>query len=461
MSVSGRANRIPGFTGGVIERGDAEYDAARAVWNAMHDRRPELIACCASAEDVAAAVRYGREAGLAIAVRCGGHSLPGFGVCDDGIVIDLRGLNQVSIDSASGHATVGGGSLLREMDEALQTHGLVVPAGVVSHTGIGGLALGGGVGWLQRRFGLTIDSLIAAQVVTADGRILRASDDQHPDLFWALRGGSGNFGVVTEFEFATHRSGDPLALAMFHPIAEARRALDIGRDVMAADPPDELQWATTFMKAAPPARWLPRPFVGQRGAISMALWVGDHGDGRRELEALERRLAPPASTLQVLPFLQLQSMQDELLKPGNYAYSKSGFLDELSDAAIDAAVEHAGRMGSDLSTVNILAQGGAIARVEPLTTAFAHRDASWLIEIPGVWREPEEGPGEMAWVRAAHAALAPYMSDAVYVNFMDADQTSPDEHAYGDRLRRLREIKAMYDPENVFRLNQNIKPLAA
>ena len=263
--MTGTTVAIPGFAGQLIGPDHDEYDELRAVWNAMHDRRPALIARCATAGDVAAAIGYARAEGLVIAVRGGGHSLPGFSTCDGGLVIDLRPMNQVSVDPVTRRATVGGGALLRDLDQATQRHGLVVPAGVISHTGVAGLTLGGGVGLLMRRFGLTIDSLRAAEVVTADGRILRAAADQHPDLFWAIRGGGGNFGVVTEFEFALHELSQLTVLRMYHEMAGAHRVLGRAQQVIAGGAPDELLW-TSFARKAAPLPWMPASMVGRPGS---------------------------------------------------------------------------------------------------------------------------------------------------------------------------------------------------
>ena len=283
VAASGGTGTIPKFAGDVVRPGDAGYDRARAIWNTMHDRRPALIARCTSPHDVAAAIRYGRDHALPIAVRGGGHSLPGHSVCEGGIVVDLRTMNAVSVDPVRRRARVGGGALLSEVDRATQEHGLVVPAGTVSHTGIGGLALGGGVGRLMRRFGLTIDSLISAEVVTADSDILRARATEHPDLFWAIRGGGGNFGVVTEFELALHELSELLVLAMFHRLSDARHVLERARTTMTANPPDALYW-TSFLRKAPPLPWVPLELVGEPAIVSLIEWSGERREGQRLLQ---------------------------------------------------------------------------------------------------------------------------------------------------------------------------------
>jgi FAD/FMN-containing dehydrogenase len=452
------SSTIPGFTGSVIRPDESGYDAARAIWNAMHDRRPALIARPQSPQDVAAAIRYARAEGLLIAVRGGGHSMPGHSSCDDGIVIDLRALSQIRVDPHARRATVGGGALLGDVDRATQEHGLVLPAGVVSHTGAGGLTLGGGVGRLMRRYGLTIDSLLSAEIVTAGGQILRASADQHPDLFWALRGGGGNYGVVTEFEFALHELSELLVLATFHPLDEARVVIERGRDEM-ADPSarDELLW-TSFLRRATDVPWMPPQFVGRPGIMSLVEWSGDPADGRPLLDKIRDELQPAASDLSVVPFLFMQTITDDLFAHGLRTYIKAGFADDLADGLIDALLDRAASLKSPISQVELLALGGAIATIDQNATAFPFRQARWLVNIPATWRDPADDEREIAWARGTYAAVKPYLSEGNYVNFMGDDADDTAAGAYGRTIERLQRVKALYDPDNVFRLNQNIKP---
>jgi FAD/FMN-containing dehydrogenase/SAM-dependent methyltransferase len=452
---------IPGFSGTLIRPHDAGYDAARGIWNAMHDRRPELIARPRSASDVAAAIRHARAEGLVIAVRGGGHSMPGHSVCDDGMVIDLRALSHVTVDPRRKRATVGGGALLGDVDRATQVHGLVLPAGVVSHTGAGGLTLGGGVGRLMRRFGLTIDSLETAQVVTADGQILRASTDEHPDLFWALRGGGGNFGVVTEFEFALHQLSELVILATFHPLEQASQVIERGRSEM-SDPAarDELLW-TSFLRRASDVPWIPPELVGRHGIMSLVEWSGDPEEGRAILEKIRDDLQPPASDLSVVPFLFMQTITDDLFAPGLRTYIKAGFADDLPDGLIDVLLDRAARLRSPISQVELLALGGAIARVGQHATAFPFRQARWLINIPATWRDAADDAREVAWARATYTAVKPFLTGGTYVNFMGDDEDEGPAAAYGHTMARLQQVKAAYDPDNVFRLNQNIPPVTA
>ena len=455
------ATTIPDFSGTVIRPDQVGYDAARAIWNAMHDRRPALIAQPRSATDVAAAIRYSRAEGLLIAVRGGGHSMPGHSVCDDGLVIDLRQLSDVRVDPQTKRATVGGGALLGEVDRATQEHGLVLPAGVVSHTGAAGLTLGGGVGRLMRRFGLTIDSLLAAQVVTADGQILRASPGEHPSLFWALRGGGGNFGVVTEFEFTLHELSELTILATFHPLADARQVIERGRREM-ADPGarDELLW-TSFLRRASDVPWMPRALVGRHGIMSLVEWSGDPEEGQTILDKIRDELNPAASDLSVVPFLFMQTITDDLFAHGLRTYIKAGFADDLPDGLIDALLDRAAALTSPISQVELLALGGAIARVDPQATAFPFRQARWLINIPATWRDVADDEREIAWARATHAAVRPFLTEGTYVNFMGDDEEAGVAGAYGRTIERLQQVKALYDPGNVFRLNQNITPVTS
>jgi FAD/FMN-containing dehydrogenase len=452
---------IPGFGGTLLRPDENGYDAARAVWNAMHDRRPALIARPRTPQEVAAAIAYARAEHLLLAVRAGGHSMPGHSTCDDGLVIDLRALNHVTVDPHARKAIVGGGALLGDLDRATQQHGLVVPAGVVSHTGVAGLTLGGGVGRLMRRFGLTIDSLLSAEVVTADGRILRTSQDRHPDLFWALRGGGGNFGVVTEFEFALHELSELLILATFHPLDQARKVIERGRQEM-ADPkaPDELLW-TSFLRRANDVPWIPAGLVGRHGIMSLVEWSGDPGEGRARLTRIRGDLAPAASDLSVVPFLFMQTVTDDLFAHGLRTYIKAGFAHDLPDALTDVLLDRAAELESPISQVELLALGGAIAAVAPDATAFPFRNARWLINIPATWRDPADDNREIAWARATYAAIRPHLSEGSYVNFMGDDEDDTAAAAYGRTIERLGQVKAAYDPENTFRLNQNITPAAS
>jgi FAD/FMN-containing dehydrogenase len=453
---------IDGFDGEAVWPGDPRYDAGRQVWNAMHDKRPAVVLHPRSALDVAAAIAYARRHDLPLAVRGGGHGVPGYGVCDDGVVIDLRALNTVTVDPHARIARVGGGALLGEVDRATQTHGLVVPAGVVSHTGVGGLALGGGVGRMMRRHGLTIDNLLEAEVVTADGRILRAAADEHPDLFWGLRGGGGNFGVVTEFTFRAHPLRKLLVLAMFHPLSQGRALLSAAQEVM-AQAPDALMW-NAFVRMAYPQPWLPADRVDELGVVSFVEWSGHPAEGQERLAAIRDEVAPVAAAVQAVPWLALQTAADELYSHGKRSYFKAGFFDTLTGPAIDVLIEQGTEITSPFTQLEIISMGGAVRRVDPASTAFPNREPGWVINTPATWLDPAEDARHIAWSRATYRRLEPFMAAGSYVNFMDADdpgaERSTVDVTLGATLERLREIKRAYDPDNVFRLNQNIEPSA-
>src|SRR4051794_36889868 len=441
-----------------ISPSDPQYDELRQIWNAMHDKRPALIARCESASDVADAIRHARENDFPIAIRSGGHSLPGHSTCDGGLVIDLRPMNGIRVDPTARRASVEAGALLGDVDRATQEHGLVVPAGVISHTGVAGLTLGGGVGRLMRRFGLTIDSLLAAELVTVDGEVVTASAEENADLFWALRGGGGNFGVVTRFEFALHELSEVVILAMFHHADDARAVLERARQVI-ADPstPDELLW-TSFLRRAHDVPWMPVELVGRHGLMTLVEWSGDAGEGMRVLSELLNDLKPAAGELAVVPFLEIQTAGDEIFGHGKLSYIKATFADDLTDDLLDALLPFGEQIGSQLSQVELLSMGGAISRVAADDTAFPHRDVNWLINIPATWATSADTDVEVDWVRRTYAAIARYATGGAYVNFMDADEVATT--GYGSTMKRLAAVKATYDPQNVLRLNQNIEPVA-
>jgi FAD/FMN-containing dehydrogenase len=310
----------------------------------------------------------------------------------------------------------------------------------------------------MRRFGLTIDSLISAEVVTADGQIIRASATDYTDLFWAIRGGGGNFGVVTEFELALHELSELLVLAMFHRLSEARTVLECARDTMRASPPDELYW-TSFLRKAPPLPWVPPELVAEPGIVSQIEWSGDRREGRMLLRRLRRDLDPAVWSLDVVQYVPLQSLTDEIFAHGQRCYIKAGCVRDLTDSVIDALIEHGSRAGSPASQIEVVAMGGAISRVPLEATAFPHRDAAWLLNIPAIWEAAADDASEIDWVRSAFAALEPHMTGGKYVNFMDEDEDGAVSAAYGSILQRLQTVKRRYDPDNVFRLNQNIVPI--
>src|SRR3954464_13316188 len=392
-----------------ISPSDVEYDELRRIWNAMHDKRPALIARCASADDVADAIRHARENDLPIAVRSGGHSLPGHSTCDGGLVIDLRPMNAITIDATARTASVQAGALLGDVDKATQEHGLVVPAGVISHTGVAGLTLGGGVGRLMRRFGLTMDSLLAAEVVTADGRILRAAEDENPDLFWALRGGGGNFGVVTEFEFGLLEAGPMVQFGLFFWGQEqGREALRLAREVI-ADLPRSMNAIPASALTAPPAPFVPVEHQGTPGYALLLVGFGSEVEHQQVSERIRATLPPLFDVVSPMPYTALQQLLDEANAWGLHGYDKSGYFAELTDEVIDVLVEHAPRKTSPLSVLLFYRLDEAYSEVGEDETAFGGgRTPRYTGFFIGLTPTPEMLPAEREWIRSLWQALRPH-----------------------------------------------------
>ena len=436
------------FRGEIVLPEDSGYDQARRVWNGMVDRRPAMIVRPDGVEDVAAAIRFGREEDLPIAVRCGGHSIPGLSTCDDGIVIDLSRMGGAEVDPAARIARVGGGALLAELDQAAQEHGLVCPVGVVSHTGVAGLTLGGGMGRLMRRFGLTIDNVLAVELVTADGRIVRASEDEHPELFWGLRGAGANFGIATSFEFRLHPLDHPITYgAVTHPLGRARELAALWRD-LADNGPDDL--------------FLSFGTENDNGgaAYVTALHSGSVAQAERDLAELRAFGPPLADTIGPKPYLETQGLNDEPHGWGHRFYMKSAFLPALPDEAVDVCVEHATRApdGTE-SSFSTWAWGRRIADVPEDGTAFTGRGATAWIAAESMWDKPELDDECRTWARDALADLAPFATDGRYVNDVVEVGADVPRTIYGDaKYERLVALKREWDPDNVFRLNQNIQP---
>jgi FAD/FMN-containing dehydrogenase len=450
---------IHGFRGRLISADHADYDIARAVWNGAIDRRPRLIAQCIGTTDVVAAVRFARDRDLEIAIRGGGHNVAGTAVCDDGIVTDLSAMRAVRVDPANRRAWVQGGALWGDVDHETQAHGLATTGGIVSHTGVAGLTLGGGVGWLMRRHGLTVDNLLAVDIVTANGEILRASEDEHPDLFWALRGGGGNFGVVTSFEFRLHPVG-PTVLAgpILWDATEARQVLRFYRDFI-RDAPDDLGTVVRF-GAAPPLPVIPKDLHWRPVVMVGVCYAGPIGDGEQVLRPLRGFHTPLLDLLGPSPYVGFQSALDSTVAHGWNYYWKSTHLPELRDDLIDVIAEHAFSWSSPRSYAAMFHLKGALSRVAEGATAFGHRQASHAITLDAVWRRGEDfGDNDTAWTKRFFAALGRFR-EGVYVNFLGADEAPGRvREAYGDSVYdRLVEVKARYDPDNVFHYNQNIRP---
>lgn len=444
------------LSGSVTTRDDGDYEQARRVYNQMIDARPEAIVRCTSAEDVTAVVAYARETGTELAVRGGAHSVPGFGTADDAVVADLSGMRSVSVNPEARTATAGGGATWGDFNEATQPYGLATTGGIISTTGVGGLTLGGGIGYLARGYGLSCDNLLSAQVVTADGRLVTASEQEHPDLFWALRGGGGNFGVVTEFTFRLHPVGDIFGGPMFFELSDAPAVLGWFRDFI-ADAPREYGGFPAY-QIAPPLPFVPDDRVGEPFVAVVSCWTGSVPDGERVLQRLREVAAPVAEHVGVMPYAALNSAFDALVPPGLQHYWKANFATELTDAAIAAHAEHGPRVPVVNSTVHLYPINGACHDVAPDATAFGHRDASFAPVIAGMWPDPADNEANTAWVRDYYAAIAPHSAPGGYVNFASADDQHKVADNYGANYPRLQEVKRRYDPDNLFHLNQNIAP---
>ena len=430
----------------LIRPGDDEYDSARRVFNGAIDRRPALIARCHDAADVAWAVRHARAAGLPLAVRAGGHSMAGRSVPEDGLVVDVRALQSIEIDAAARTARVGAGLLLGQLDHATQAHGLAVPAGTVSHTGLAGLTLGGGIGWLSPRLGLTIDSLRAVGLVTAEGDVVRASEDEHPDLFWAVRGAGASVGAVTSFEFDLHPVG-PMVVAgpRLYPFA---RAAEVLATVGSLELHEELGLGCAFI-TVPPAPHFPVGLHGTKALAVVPVWSGDHAEARAALAPLDVLGEPLLDAVGPMPYAALQSMLDDTAPHGLHYRTTAAHLGALDGTAAETIASRFAEVPGPRTHVIVTRLGGAVARVPADATAFAHRDATWLAWTIGVW-EPEDDPvAHESWIAGMREAVGPLAAPGVYVNALDGDPNGA-EAAYGPALARLREVKRRWDPDGVF-----------
>lgn len=445
------------FKGDLLRRNDAAFASARNIWNGMVARIPGLIARCADVADVQAAVRAADEAGALTAIRCGGHSLAGFSTCDGGLVIDLSLLRQIEVDEQTRRARFGGGCLLGTVDSATQRAGLAFPSGVVSHTGAAGLVLGGGTGWLNRQYGLSCDNVEGFTLVLADGSVTRANARENPDLFWALRGGGGNFGVVTQFEVNLHPVRSVLFGAGMCAGDEIPRALQRWRDFM-PEAPDNLRWGISLTIAAHTGS-VPKNLRGRPVASLSMVWVGDETQGR---PCVDRALSLcPADTVtkKTLSFLELQTMADSEFPHGRRYYTKSGYMKLLDDSTIHRMVEALDSIHSPLTQIELSYLAGAAGRVGAGETAFGDRSSPFILNLLGHWSNAAEDAANVSWVRKLFADLRPSMTPGAYVNFMSGDEQDRVPEAYRERWDRLVAIKTHYDPDNFFRLNQNIKPI--
>jgi len=446
-----------GFSGKVLTPEDGDYDEARKIWNAMVDKRPAIIARCAGTRDAVKAVNFARDNGVLLAVRGAGHHIAGVSLCDGGLVVDLSRMKAVRVDVAKKRATAEGGATLADFDGATQAHGLATPVGINSTTGIAGLTLGGGFGWLSRKYGMTVDNLESAEVVTATGEVVRASASENPDLFWALRGGSGNFGVVTRFEFRLHEVGpDLLSGLIVYPISEAKRVLQQYREFFAKAPDELSVW--TVMRQAPPLPFLPAEVHGKEVVILALLYAGDPKQGEELIQPLRTFGNPVGEHVGVQPYAAWQKAFDPLLTPGARNYWKSHNFTTIADGLIDVVIEYVKRLPSPHCEIFFGGIGGATKRPAPDATAYPHRDAEFVMNVHGRWETPAEDERCIAWSRDYFRASAPFASGGAYVNFLTADETDRVRAAYGPNYDRLARVKAKYDPNNLFRTNWNVKP---
>jgi FAD/FMN-containing dehydrogenase len=453
QTIDGLRSRLRGE---VITPSDDAYEDARQVLNAMIQRRPSVIVRCSETADVTAAVDYARENELDIAVRGGGHSVPGFGTVDEGVVIDLSDMQRITVDRERRTARAEGGATWGVFNDATHTHGLTTTGGVVSTTGVGGLTLGGGIGYLARSAGLSCDNLISAEVVTADGRNVTASDSENEDLFWALRGGGGNFGVVTSFEFRLHPVTEIYGGPMFFEADDASTVLRAFRELI-VDAREEFSGFPAW-QIAPPLPFIPEDRHGDTFLAFVFCFNGSAEDGERTLKPLRDAAPVVAEHVGTMPYPALNSAFDGLYPPGLQHYWKANFVKELTDEAIEAHLEHGPRVPSVHSTVHIYPIDGAPQRVAPDATAFAYRDATFATVVVGIWPDPADNDANVTWVRDYYDAIAPLSEEGGYINFMSGDDQERIKANYKGNYDRLVQVKREYDPDNLFHLNQNIRP---
>jgi len=445
--------------GSVVTPGDPMYDETRQVWNAMIDRKPGLIARCSNAGDVVSAVNFARTHGLDVAIRGGGHNIAGNAVCDGGLMIDLSPMKAVHVDASARRATVEPGCTLGDFDAAAQAHALATPLGINSTTGVAGLTLGGGFGWLSRKHGMTVDNLISADVVTAEGKVVRASATESPDLFWGLRGGGGNFGVVTSFEFQLHPVGpNVLSGLIVFPFDQAKSVLTQFARFTEKMPDDLNVWMVT--RKAPPLPFLPAEVHGKEIVALALCYAGDPKEGEKLIEPLRSFGTPYGEHVGVQPYTAWQQAFDPLLTPGARNYWKSHNFAQLSESALDAIIEYAGKLPSPLCEIFIGTIGGQTTRVAPDAMAYSSRDAKYVMNVHGRWETAAEDERCMAWAREFFAKSKPFASGGAYINFLTEDEAERIASAYGPTYKRLVEVKTKYDPANLFHMNQNIKPKA-
>ena len=443
------------FKGDLIRLGDTGYDEARRIWNGMVEKQPGLLARCADINDVQGTIRVASDVGILTAVRCGGHSLAGFGSCDGGLVIDLSKMRDVRVDPEGRRAFAAGGCLLGSIDSATQQAGLVFPSGVVSHTGAGGLILGGGTGWLTRRFGLSCDNVASFTLVTADGSLLRAHSKENEELFWALRGGGGNFGVVTEFELKLHPLTSVVLAEGLTRETDIRKLLECWRDFM-ADGPSDLKW-NLDLRLAPNQEKVPAELRGRPVAGSSLVWTGAPDAAQSYFQPALSLCHPDSVRCQKVPFLTLQTMADSAFPHGRRYYTKSGYFRWLDDATIDRFLSALATIPSPDTQVELAYLGGVAGQISADETSFGDRSAPFITNLLANWTDPSGDEVHVSWIRSLFNELRPAMKPGVYVNFMSGDEQDRVPEAYQQRWQRMVAVKTHYDPRNFFRLNQNVR----
>lgn len=427
------------------------------MWNAMIDRRPAVIVRCAGADDVPPAIAFARRSKLEISIRGAGHNIAGNALCDDGLTVDFSNMKTVGVDAVKRRAYAEPGATLADLDEATQIHGLATPVGINSTTGIAGLTLGGGFGWLTRKYGMTIDNLVSVDLITAEGKKIRASETDNADLFWAIRGGGGNFGVVTQFEFRLFPVGPEIFAGLIvFPFSQARQILNKYREFVSSAPEDLNVWVV--LRKAPPLPFLPEKIHGKEVVVLPVFYTGAAEEAEKLIAPLRAFGNVHGEHLGVQPYVAWQKTFDPLLTPGARNYWKSHNFTDLADGALDSIIEFAGKLPSPQCEIFIGQIAGASNRVAADAMAYGHRDARFVLNVHGRWAEAKDDAKCMGWARGFFQASAPYASAGAYVNFMTAEENDRVAAAYGSNYGRLKEIKKCYDPENVFHLNQNIKP---
>jgi FAD/FMN-containing dehydrogenase len=457
QSVQGLKGEVKGK---VVLPQDSDYDEIRKIWNAMIDRRPAIIVRCTDAGDVQKSIKFARDNRLDMTIRGAGHNIAGNSICDNGLMIDLSTMKSVRVDPQKMTASVDPGAALKDFDAAVQAHGLATPVGINSTTGIAGLTVGGGFGWLTRKYGLTIDNLLSAEVVTADGSKKEISARENPDLFWAIRGGGGNFGVVTRFDYQLHKVGpNVLAGLMVFPLSRAKQVLQKYRDFAVSAPEELTVWVV--MRQAPPLPFLPENVHGKEVVVLAIFYAGDETSGGELLQTMRGFGDLHGEHVGMQPYVQWQQAFDPLLTPGARNYWKSHNFTELSDGALDCLIKFSGKLPSPHCEVFIGCLSGAANRVASDATAYIARDAKFVMNVHGRWETAAEDKPCIAWARDLFAAATPFASAGAYVNFMTEEEGDRVAAAYGSNYRRLVEVKTKYDPENIFHFNQNIRPKKA